>query len=280
MAKGKPRIMAVYGVRYEPQWLVDELRKNLSWVDELVVVDDRGRKGELWVHEAKYRQMQRNALIKAGIRPWDHVLVTSPDERWSDNAEEVIRPLIERRSRTIYRFPLREMWSPTRFRTDGMWGRKTRPRLYPFLPGQRHHQGRIQTAPTPLGSYRRRSVPSVSIYHLESIHPASRAERAIVYEAMSPGSQRRASRSQHWARFDPERRYMRKYGFAYLADPRGARLAAVPRQRGFTPPVTEPYLFRVPDELLLKECGKTRAQLEAWLTRTLGVTRADLKLPT
>lgn len=264
-----PRVFAVAGWRYEPDWLVAELRKNLAWVDELVMVDDRGRTGELWVHEGKYRLMQRAALEAAGIRPWDWVLVTSPDERWASSAERTIRRLIVRRSRRIYEFPLREMFTAKHYRVDGMWGGKWRPRLFPYLPGQRFTGRKIQTQPTPIGrSYRRHRVPSVPIYHLENIAPESRAERAIVYEALSPGSRARAAVSPFWRKHDPSGRYMRRYGFAYLADTRGMQLVPVPRG-AIVPPVTRRYLFRVPDDLLLAESGRTRAQWTRWLTTTL-----------
>lgn len=267
----KPRIYAVAGWRYEPEWLVDELRRNLAWVDELVIVDDRARTDELWVHEGQYRLMQRSALEDAGIRPWDWVLVTSPDERWEDNAARVIPSLIRRRRRAIYSFPLREMWTATHYRVDGMWGNKWRPRLFPYLPGQTFTQKAIQTAPTPVGGgYTRIRQPRVTLYHLENIQAASRAERAIVYEALSPGSVRRCRRSRYWRRHDPTGRYIRRYGFAYLADTRGMLLQPVPKHRAFTPAPTRPYIFRVPDHLLVAACGRTRAQLTDWLQTTLG----------
>lgn len=269
MTARTPRIFAVGGWRYEPEWLVDEFRKNLAWVDELVIVDDRSRTNELWVHEGEYRKMQRRALLDAGIRSWDWVLVTSPDERWSTRAEGAMRRLIARPRRRIYEFPLREMFAPNRYRVDGMWGNKWRPRLFPFLPGQKFTEQKIQTPPSPVeGGYERVRVPRVPVYHLENIAPASRAERAIVYEALSPGSQERAARSRFWRQHDPSGRYIRSYGYAYLADTRGMRLAPVP-QGDLYPAAKRPYVFRVPDELLYQECGQTRAQLMRWLKTTL-----------
>lgn len=268
MSAAAPRIIAVAGWRYEPRFLVTELQQNLGWVDELVIVDDRARTDELWVHEGTYRKMQRAALEAAGIREGDWVLVTSPDERWGRRAEATIRAFAAHGGRSIGVFPLREMFTPTRYRTDGMWGSKTRPRLYPYLPGQRFTQKKIQTPPTPTeGGYRYVHL-DVPIYHLENIAPASRIERAIVYEALSPGSQRRAARSAYWREHDPSGRYIRAYGFAYLADTRGMRLVPVPAG-DITPPPVRPYIFRVPDELLVAECGRNRAQLTRWLRRTL-----------
>ncbi|UQA95618.1 glycosyltransferase family protein [Streptomyces halobius] len=269
MTAHRPRIFAVGGWRYEPEWLVDEFRENLAWVDELVIVDDRARTGELWVHEGDYRLMQRQALIDAGIRPWDWVLVTSPDERWGSRAKRVVRGLITKRHRRIFQFPLREMFTLTSYRTDGIWGDKWRPRLFPFLPDQEFTKGSIQTPPSPVeGGYERVRVPHVPIYHLENIAPASRIERAIVYEALSPGSQQRAARSAFWRRHDPTGRYIRAYGYAYLADTRGMRLAPVP-VGDIVPRPTRPYHFRVPDELLVAECGQNREELTRWFHTTL-----------
>lgn len=264
-----PRIFAVAGWRYEPEWLVDELRENLAWVDELVIVDDRARTGELWVHEGRYRIMQREALVAAGVRPWDWVLVTSPDERWGALAGPVMRRLIAQRRHRIFEFPLREMFTRHHYRVDGIWGAKWRPRLFPFLPGQQFTTKKIQTPPTPTGrQYRRVRVPRVPIYHLEQVAPASRAERAIVYEALSPGSRERCAVSPYWRRHDPTGRYIRRYGYAYLADTRDMRLAPVPRG-DLLPPIVRPYIFRVPDDLLVAECGMSRAQLTDWLRTTL-----------
>src|SRR5690606_19742988 len=123
--------------------------------------------------------------------------------------------------------------------------------------------------PSPTGrDYERIRVTQAPIYHLENIARPSRIERAIVYEALSPGSRERAARSPFWRRHDPTGMYMRRYGYAYLADTRGMRLATVPPGE-LQPPVTKPYLFRVPDELLVAECGQTRAELEGWLHTTL-----------
>lgn len=267
-----PRVFVVAGWRYEPEWLVNEFRANCSWADEVVIVDDRGRDpGELWVHEGNYRLMQRAALEAAGIRAWDWVVVSAPDERWTSDAGRIIRSLTRLRHRTTYSFPLREMWTPTQWRADGMWARKRRSRLFPYLPGQTFADGRIQTQPIPTGDgYRRRKLDRPLIFHTENIDPGSRVERAIVYEAMELGSQGRAAESKWWKRYDPDRRYMRAYGYAYLADPRGVVLRPVPAG-AFRPRVTRTYEFRVPDAALTAECGMSRSELMDWLTSTLGV---------
>lgn len=37
------KIVAAISRRYEPDWLVDELLENLSWLDDVLIYDDRGR---------------------------------------------------------------------------------------------------------------------------------------------------------------------------------------------------------------------------------------------
>ncbi|MGH3475425.1 MAG: hypothetical protein ACRDQD_01155 [Nocardioidaceae bacterium] len=267
-------MFAVAGWRYEPEWLVEGLRANLSWCDQVVIVDDRART-ELWVHEGEYRHMQRAALIEAGARPWDWILVTSPDERWSRGAGQTIRRLAQHRLRVVYEFQLREMWTRHHWRIDGQWGRKRRQRLFPFLPDQMFDGGRIQTQPTPTGDgYSRRFLPRPCVYHVENIDPASRVERAIVYDVLSPGSAD-VDPPAKWLKVDPEGRYITRYGFAYLADPRGVRLARVPSGE-ITPPVRTVYEFRVPDELLYAEAGIGRDELVARLAATLGISRRRL----
>lgn len=265
------RVFVVGGWRYEPAWLVKEFKANMAWADKVVIVDDRKRTNELWVNEGKYRIMQRQAMERAGIKEGDWVLVTSPDERWPVNAAAKIREFIaaHQGQKVIGAFPLREMWSLTHYRVDGMWGEKTRPRLFPYLPDQKFTKKKIQTVPVPIEkSYRRVMIDDVSIYHLENVDPRSRAERAIVYEALSPGSRKKAARSSYWRKHDPTGKYIRKYGYAYLADSRGAVLEPVPPGVIYPPP-TQPYIFRVPDRLLLKESGRSRRWWSRWLLRTL-----------
>lgn len=272
----RPRVFAVAGWRYEPEWLVAEMRRNLSWCDEVVIVDDRARTGELWIHEGEYRGLQRRALLEAGIREWDWVLVTSPDERWSSDAASIIHQLVRNRLRYVWSFPLREMWTPTMWRLDGQWGRKRRPRLYPFLIGQAFDQRRIQTQPIPVeGGYQVRSVQRPAIYHLENIDPAGRLERVLVYDALSPGSHELDPPPAKWLKVDPERQYIARYGYAYLCDPRGVRLAPIPTP-GFRPHVGRVYRFSVPDELLYAESGIGRRLHVARIADTLGIDASRL----
>lgn len=239
------RIIVTYGIKYEPQWLVDEMRENLSWCDGFAEVDCRSRTHEMWIDEREYRQLQREACAKLDA---DWVLVTSPDERWEKSAEMFIRKVVEMNRRRIYYFPLREMWSPNEYRVDGIWGRKTRPRLYPFLPGQRMTRKPIQSAPVPIDKgYKRRLLRQVNLYHLKMIEPESRRSRALAYEALDPNYRWGKKERSKLARIDPEGKF-NDLGYHYLYDETGLRLETIPEGRGFEPAYTRRYVFRMPKQ--------------------------------
>lgn len=224
----------------EPAHLVEDMKENLAWADKICIVDDRHRK--TWRHEGEYRLLQREELQKAGIRPWDWVLVTSPDERWEKKAETVIRNIAQYKRRTIYRFHLKEMFTPTEYRVDGIWGRKTRPRLYPYLPDQVFSKKRIQQPPTPAGNYGRRLL-DINIYHLKNIEPESREGRAEAYKKTDPNYIHLPRNARSVKAIDPEGKYER-LGYDYFKDTEGIKLQKIPKRRQFTPAYTKPYIFK------------------------------------
>lgn len=247
--------MAVFGWKFEPEWLIRDMKRNLApWVDSFAVVDCRWRRSELWINEGHYRQLQRKA---ARWKRADWVLVTSPDERWEDGAGEIIRPLIDgKKDKVVYKFHLREMWTPTAYRVDKLWGRKLRGRLYPFLPEQRMSTRRIQSGPTPIidGSYQVRLL-DLNIYHLKMIEPENRVLRAEVFEALDPDykHQTRDPAKLSWRRrqLDPEGVLLRE-GYHYLYNEEGIELEEIPEGHGYSPPYTRPYRFEVPPRLMPK----------------------------
>jgi hypothetical protein len=250
------RLVAVFGIKWEPQWLVDDLMENLApHVDDFAIVDCRDRTHEFWIHEHEYRLLQRKALEEKGAE-W--AFVTSPDERVTPDFSDHVRPLIDaweaqdriRRNGRVRRghlppigvFPLLEMWTPTQARVDGIWGRKTRPRLYRLLPGQTYQDKRLQSVPHPVDrAYPRVTLPTPLI-HLKNIEPENREARARAYEVCDPeyrllprsGGQFRRLDGDHGNRFEQQ-------GYHYLADEEGVELAEAP---AFHPPYTRPYYFR------------------------------------
>lgn len=162
------RIIAAFAYRYEPDWLIDDLRENLSWVDGFAELDDRDR-SDLWGERGD--RTQRLMEIARAMEP-DWIFYTAPDERLEDRAARVLRRLA-RRPHGRYSFALREMWTPDSYRVDGVWGAKRRSRF--FRPGWKHGSRPLD----------------VNLYHLKMIEPANRAERQRVHTLANTWDNRR-----------------------------------------------------------------------------------------
>ena len=217
-----PRLIAVYGRRHEPQWLIDDMVTNISpWVDDIVCVDDRNRPAsEAWGHEGRFRAAQREAAMAAGA---DWILVVDPDERLEDRAGTVLRPLMDGPD-VLCPFALREMFNPNAYRIDGKWGIVRRTRMYPARPGQEMSTKPIHAPPVPIHSGLPKVDIDVNIYHLKMIEPPNRVHRARAYAL---------AENQHRVR-------RRQWGALSLTA--GMRLQPIPEGRGFTPGYTRPYL--------------------------------------
>jgi hypothetical protein len=230
----RPKLVATFGIRYEPQWLVDDLIANLSpWVDDFAIIDDRDRDpGELWGHEGAYRRRQRALAQKMGA---DWILVTCPDERFDDTAGDTVRAKIERfrYAKVIYDFELREMWTPTQWRCDGEWGTKRRRRLYPLLPDQIMADKPIHSGSVPKNKDYKRSSLDAIIYHLKHIEPGNRVRRAEVFKTLDPD-------------YQYQKRQLGLGGWEHLTDEAGLQLADIEPGRGFSPPHTRRYIWAPP----------------------------------
>lgn len=183
------KLVAAYCYRYEPDWLIDQLNTNLSWVDQIISVNTRKAKEEWVPRERRIATMQKRARAAKAT----HILHLDPDERIQDDAEPVVREAIDSPG---LRFSLRmcELWTPDAYRIDGVWGRKHRRRLY--------HIDHPKAQPiTPL---------DLNIYHLKMIEPENREERVKVH-----------TRSNTWDN--------KKRGFDYLNDEKGMVLESVTR---------------------------------------------------
>jgi len=231
-----PKIVVTCGWRYEPEWLVEEMKENLSWAYDFAILDDRDRE-ELWINEYEYRLKTRELAISKGAE-W--ILVTSPDERFEKDAEQKIMAGIMKnqgRGDVMFQFDLREMFSPTAYRVDGIWGKKKRIRLYPVRPEQQYLNKRIQTHPFPIGNDGAPLYPiidlGVNIYHLKMIEPGNRTERTKVFKAL-----------------DPYRQFQ-QIGYDYLDNEIGMQLATIKRGREYSPPYRK-YIFKAGDTPLDK----------------------------
>lgn len=227
------KLVVLYGRKYEPDFLVEDMKKNLWWADDFAEIDCRSR-DELWMHEGDYRLEARE---KAREMKADWCLWTSPDERWEDGAEKLIRPLIDdNKEKIIFEFLLRELFHPMWYRNDGIWNQKWRQRLFPLYDDQLMRYQPIQVGGCPHGSYPVQKV-NVNIYHLKMIEPENREMRIKVFKEL-----------------DPKGIYQVQ-GYDYLNDQLEAVVERVPEGRGYTPPYTKPYKFIVPDKYFKDEIG-------------------------
>ena len=224
----KSKLVVLAGWKYEPEWLVEDMKKNLHWVDDFAIVDCRDR-DELWIHEGDYRLKAREMAREMKA---DWCLWTSPDERWEDRAGEIIRPLIDYdRDMRIYEFLLRELVHPLWYRSDGIWATKFRRRLFPLRDDQIMRYQPIQVGGVPHGDFPVDSL-DINIYHLKMIEPENRRIRAEVFNAL-----------------DPKGIYQ-PIGYDYLDDEREATVERIPGGREYSPPYTKPYYFKVPQKYL------------------------------
>lgn len=200
-------IVAGYAHRYEPDWMIDQLRENLSWVDGFAAYDDR-ENPTVW-SVAKERNLA--VFLKAQEMGATWVLFTAPDERWSPNTEQVVRAAVEDHPKRRFAFPLRELWTPTEYRVDGVWRHKRRARL--TRPG-------VATTTPPV------VLSQINLYHLKMIEPENRRRRVEVFK-----------KHNRWDNL--------RGGFDYLNDERGLELEAIPEDLMYRP-AYRTYDFSVP----------------------------------
>lgn len=230
----KKKIVACYGRRWEPQWLIDDLRKNLSWVDDFVEIDYSHLPDDHpWTDENELYRLQREGA-KALNADW--VLITAPDERWDNNAEKHIRERIAYLKRTILRFPVKDLYTPTSYRNDRGFWRHEESRVYPFWEGQTFDTKPFHNniAPEPDRFSKRESIP-VNIYNLKTIEPENRALRVAMYKAS-----------------DPQAKMTVLKDYDYLLDESHMELRKIIPPEGYEPPYTRPYYFNPPEQLWKK----------------------------
>jgi hypothetical protein len=227
------KLAVCFGVRYDAE-LVEDAKENMKdFADEFCILDDTKRT-DLWRNEQEYRYKLRRMAIEKGC---DWMLITSPDERWEKNAAKIIKKLIKFKKKIIYRFNLRELWTPDEYRIDGIWGEKTRGRLYPVYPNQVFEKTPIQCPPYPVNPVLkgecqfREAYPfeniDLNIYHLKMINPENRKTRAEIFKKL-----------------DPEDKFQ-QIGYDYLCDETGLQLEKIPEGREYSPEY-KPYTFKVP----------------------------------
>jgi hypothetical protein len=202
-----PRLVICFGYKYEPEFLINDLRENIAGIaDEVFEFDSRSR-NELWIPRDEFNNTLRRGAIE---RDADYMLVVAPDERLEKRAGKIIRELVNRDKPVSYRFNLRELYTPTAYRTDGIWGKKRRIRLH-------YMRGKSTT----------RNV-DLNIYHTKHIEPENRTSRAEIHSLTNTADNKHL-------------------GFDYLADETGMILEEIPGGREFYPPYTRKYIFEIPE---------------------------------
>ncbi|MFO1017928.1 MAG: hypothetical protein U1E03_10045 [Hyphomonadaceae bacterium] len=208
----RPDVLAVFSFRYDAH-LVPALLANIEpMVDGWVFYDDRAGEG-VFSNEVRRRTLLLNAARDAGAR-W--ALAVDPDERFEAPLASHLRALTAHPGR-CYSFALREMYSPTAYRIDGVWGGKRQARLLSLEQGVIVPEGDLHLPWSRFVGHARVEHTDFNLYHLKMITRARRVARAALYNHLDPNGA------------------MQQLGYDYLADDAGAEFEAIPHGREYTP---------------------------------------------
>ena len=215
LSAGTPRLLAVYSFRFDAHLVPAMLANVEPLVDGWVSYDDRAAANETISDEVPRHLALLEAAREAGAE-W--VLVVDPDERFETRMRRVIPSLLDGGA-NAYSVAFREMYTPTKYRVDGVWGKKRQARLIRIADGivtehphSEHHRSWSTFLPKP-----RVEAADINLYHLKMITAERRRARAALYSGL-----------------DPENR-MQAIGYDYLADETGLRLERIPVGRGYRP---------------------------------------------
>jgi len=222
-----PKIVAGLSFRYEPKWLVNQCLNNIkNIVDDAVVLDDT-KHPYLWRDEAEYRAEVRSLARAAGA---DYLLIIDPDERFEKEAHYLIRQTVQqdhqRENPYVYSFLYRELWTPTQYRVDGIWGRKRRPKLFQLRDNLKFDSRHIQASPYPFNTTIK-ELP-LFVYHLKMIEPQNRFERSRIFKEL-----------------DPDLKYQ-SFGYSYLHNEDGLQLNSILPGKEYSPKY-RPFTITFPD---------------------------------
>lgn len=209
----KPKLYAIFAFRYDHA-LVPGLLKNLEGIiDGHIAHDDRSNTS-LWYHEGKIRNGLIEKARKAGA---DWVLCIDPDERFEIGAGKKIRKLIKTHDKKVFQFNFRELWTPTAYRSDGIWNDKKRPNLFPLLNGQEFMNKRVHSVWHPQNSDYEIVDSDINLYRLKNIDPKARTDRKNLYNKL-----------------DPTKKFQ-SIGYDYLDNEDELELTEIPKNRLYTP---------------------------------------------
>jgi len=220
----RPLLLALFSFRYDAH-LVPDLLQNLEpIVDGWIAFDDRCS-DEFYSDEPTRR---RALLVRARELGADWVLGIDPDERLERGAAEGIREMTKASGPVAWGFRLREMYTPSAYRVDGVWGQKVQFRLFPLITERRFSDQPLHGLWFPAEPKHTLLRSDLNLYHLKMIAPERRRARRDLYKYL-----------------DPSQRYQ-AIGYDYLADDVGLVLEEVPADRSYFPPHTEDGLLWMP----------------------------------
>lgn len=209
--RGNPRVIAIFSYRYDADLVPDMLANLAPFIHGWVGWDDRGADAVM-SHEPERRNRLLAAARDMGA---DWILAADPDERYEDRLKD--RMPVLTRTPALWTIRTREMFTPTCYRTDGIWGHKGKVVLFPAkfatgASGKAFHGGWV-SSDAPIA----RRDSGINLYHLRMASPARRRHRRDTYAAMDP------------------LRKSQKIGYDYLDDERGMVLRDIPTARKYSP---------------------------------------------
>lgn len=233
-------VVAVISYKYDADHLVD-LQANIAGIaDKCIIQFDTH--GDLLRDEGRYREAMVRQAEAAGA---DYILSIDPDERLEKRAARRIRKLLRKHlgERVLFEFHVRELYTPTKYRVDGVWGRKSRFLIFPAFADNEYSSGRLHSPHQPINAGYRSIHTGLNLYHLKHISAELRRNRRDTYTALDPQ-----------ARFNPA-------GYDYLDDESGMVLRSIAGGRAYSPKYRQyqidPGIFEIQD---LGQLGEARGQ--------------------
>jgi glycosyltransferase involved in cell wall biosynthesis len=222
----RPIVLAVFAYRYDTEFVPELLQNIAPMVDGWVALDDR-KSPEPFSSEPARRRILISRAKELGAT-W--VLAIDPDERIEHGGAARIRSLTAERNRIVWEFSLREMFTASSYRVDGIWGSKMQGRLFPIFDGplcsEQPLHGPWCVAPP---GYSILSA-GLNLYHLKMMSRHERGARRDLYSYLDPDN------------------LCQPAGYDYLIDETGAVFEQIPFDRDFFPAHRGPYQASVVDK--------------------------------
>ena len=213
----RPKVFAIYSFRHDHHLVPDLIANIEPIVDGWVAFDDRAVQSGLASETARHLQLVNRARELGA----DWVLAVDPDERLESQARFQFPSLTAHKRRIIWTFHYRELYSPTEYRVDGVWGKKLRGRLFPLFEGQVFSDDALHGPKYPIDAGYANEVCDLNLYHLKMITRERRVARRDLYSSLDPGNKYQA------------------IGYDYLADDSAVVLETIPPDRMYLPPYRE-----------------------------------------